>query len=238
MNNLPIYISLVFVLTTIASIFIFYKATHRNKLVLYILFSWLAIQSVIALTGFYTETDSLPPRFILLIGPALLFIAILFISSSGRLFIDRLDNSMLTLLHAVRIPVEIVLLWLSIYKTIPELMTFEGRNPDILSGISALVIYFLMFRLKKYNRTVLLIWNFICLGLLINIVVIAILSAPFVFQRFAFDQPNIALMYFPYIWLPAIVVPLVLLAHLSSIRQLLLERKLRATSFQLRASVR
>ena len=238
MNNLPIYISLVFVLTTIASIFIFYKATHRNKLVLYILFSCLAIQSVIALTGFYTETDSLPPRFILLIGPALLFIAILFISSSGRLFIDRMDNSMLTLLHAVRIPVEIVLLWLSIYKTIPELMTFEGRNPDIFSGISALVIYFLMFRLKKYNRTVLLIWNFICLGLLINIVVIAILSAPFVFQRFAFDQPNIALMYFPYIWLPAIVVPLVLLAHLSSIRQILLERKLRATSFELRASVR
>ena len=234
MNNLPFYISLVFVLTTFASIYIFYKAAHRKKQVLYILFSWLIIQSAIALTGFYTETTTIPPRFILLIGPPLLFIVILFINSRGRSMIDSLDKSMLTLLHVVRIPVEVVLLWLSIHKTIPEIMTFEGRNLDILSGISALVIYFLMFSLKKYNRTVLLIWNFICLGLLINIVVIAILSAPFVFQRMAFDQPNVALMYFPFIWLPAIVVPLVLLAHLSSIRQLLLERKLRASSFELR----
>jgi hypothetical protein len=60
----------------------------------------------------------------------------------------------------------------------------------------------------------------ICLGLLINIVSNAILSAPFPFQQFAFDQPNIAVLYFPFIWLPCCVVPLVLLSHLAAIRQL------------------
>ncbi|HEX6193470.1 MAG TPA: hypothetical protein VFZ42_13950 [Chitinophagaceae bacterium] len=226
MNNLPIYISLVFGLTTIISIYLFYRAAHKKKIVMYATLAWLVIQSAIALTGFYTEIKTLPPRFILSIAPPTLLIVLLFIIPRGRAFVDSLDKSMLTLLHAVRIPVEIVLLWLSIYKTVPQLMTFEGSNLDILSGISALVIYFLMFRIKKYNRTLLLVWNFICLGLLVNIVAIAILSAPFVFQRLAFDQPNIALMYFPFIWLPSIVVPLVLLSHLASIRQLIFEKKI------------
>jgi hypothetical protein len=68
-----------------------------------------------------------------------------------------------------------------------------------------------------------LIWNFICLGLLVNIVVNALLSAPSPLQKFAFDQPNIAILYFPYSWLPTFVVPLVLFAHLASIQQLLKE---------------
>ena len=40
----------------------------------------------------------------------------------------------LTLLHIVRVPVEIVLYWLFISKAIPGLMTFNGRNFDILAG--------------------------------------------------------------------------------------------------------
>ena len=104
-------------------------------------------------------------------------------------------------------------------------MTFEGRNFDILSGISAPFIYYIAFRKETYNKWVLLVWNIICLILLINIVSIAILSAPFAFQRFGLDQPNIAVLYFPYIWLPACMVPVVLLSHLASIRLLLKKSK-------------
>jgi len=102
-------------------------------------------------------------------------------------------------------------------------MTFEGRNFDILSGITAPVIYYFGFKGKGLNTKLLLTWNFICLTLLINIVINAILSVPFSFQKFGFDQPNIALLYFPFIWLPCCIVPLVLLAHLASIRKLLKE---------------
>jgi hypothetical protein len=56
--------------------------------------------------------------------------------------------------------------------------------------------------------------------LLINIVATAILSMPFPFQQLAFDRPNIAIMYFPYVWLPCCVVPIVLFAHLVSLRKL------------------
>jgi hypothetical protein len=65
-----------------------------------------------------------------------------------------------------------------------------------------------------------LLWNLVCLGLLLNIILNAVLSAPVPFQKFAFDQPNIAVLYFPFVWLPSCVVPLVLLSHLAAIRKL------------------
>jgi hypothetical protein len=66
-----------------------------------------------------------------------------------------------------------------------------------------------------------LAWNIICLGLLTNIGVNGFLSAPSPLQKLAFDQPNIALLFFPFSWLVSFIVPIVLLGHLISIRQLL-----------------
>lgn len=63
--------------------------------------------------------------------------------------------------------------------------------------------------------------NIICLGLLFNIIVNALFSAPSPIQKFAFEQPNIAILYFPFSLLPTFIVPIVLLGHLVSIRQLL-----------------
>ncbi len=221
MENLPTYVSIVFGLTTILTVGLFYKATNNSKTTLLILLTWLALQTAIGLSGFYTVTDTIPPRFLLLVLPPMLFIVGLFTTSKGRQFIDSIDTKTLTILHTIRIPVEIVLFWLFVNKTVPELMTFEGRNFDILSGITAPAIFYFGFIKKQLDRKIILIWNFICLALLLNIVTNAILSAPFPFQKFAFDQPNIAVLYFPFNWLPSCVVPLVLLSHLATIRQLL-----------------
>ncbi|HUQ96495.1 MAG TPA: hypothetical protein VM010_02440, partial [Chitinophagaceae bacterium] len=42
--------------------------------------------------------------------------------------------------------------------------------------------------------------------------------------QLAFDQPDIAVLYFPFVLLPGVVVPVVLLSHLAAIRQLLVKR--------------
>jgi hypothetical protein len=124
------------------------------------------------------------------------------------------------LLHTVRIPVELVLFWLSEHGVIPRLLTFEGRNFDIFSGLTAPLIYYFGFIRPKLGKGVLITWNIICLVLLVNVVTHAILSLPTPFQKFAFDRPNVAVLYFPYIWLPACVVPLVLFSHLAILRKL------------------
>jgi hypothetical protein len=213
--------AVVFMLITFITIFLFWKATSASKTFLIIIVLWLALQAIVSLNGFYQVTNSVPPRFILLILPPVLFIVFLFLTKKGRTFIDKLDTRWLLLLHTVRIPVEIVLFLLYTQKQVPGIMTFEGRNFDILSGITAPILFYFSFIKKSVGSNLLIAWNIICLGLLFNIVTIAILSAPFPFQQFAFDQPNIALLSFPFAWLPCCIVPLVFLSHVAALRQLL-----------------
>ncbi|MCU0416223.1 MAG: hypothetical protein MUE33_03465 [Cytophagaceae bacterium] len=220
MENISWYLSLLFISTTLGTIYLLCRALPSTQNTIRILVVWLCLQSVVALSGFYTNTTSLPPRFLgMVVPPAVLFI-VLFTSKKGKEFIDQIYLSSLILLHVIRIPVEIVLYGLSIENVIPELMTFDGRNWDIFSGITAPFIYY-GYRQSKISNSIVLIWNFVCLFLLLNIVLHAVLSAPSPFQQFAFDQPNIAIFYFPFNWLPACVVPIVLFAHLVAIRKLI-----------------
>ena len=212
--------SVVFILTTLLAIFIFYKAANKSKSVLLILAGWIILQMVIALSGFYTVTNTFPPRLAIAGVPVLLTILFLFFTKKGKQFIDSLDLQALTLLHCIRFPVELVLYWLCIEKAIPVLLTFEGRNFDILAGLTAPLVYYYVFVKTAIGKRGLLIWNIVCLGLLINVVANAVLSAPFPFQQFGFEQPNIAIFYFPFEWLPSCVVPLVLISHLAAIRKL------------------
>lgn len=221
MSNVPTPINILFIVTTLVTIFMFYKASGRNNVVLMIIGILMFIQAFLGFIGFYQITDTIPPRFILLISPGLLITIWLFNAKKGKAFVDALNIKDLTLLHTIRIPVEITLFYLFVSGLIPEIMTFEGRNFDILSGITAPIIFLIAFSKGQIQKTVLLIWNFVCLALLINIVTIALLSAKTPFQQLAFQQPNIGITYFPFVWLPSIVVPIVLISHLTAIRKLI-----------------
>ena len=231
-ENLPGYISITFILTTFLTVGFFLYAVKQTvfettpaKIISFLIAFWLIFQAIFSLGGFYLKTDAVPPRLLLTgVFPAFLLIIFYFILARKN-FIERLPVKTLTILHIIRIPVEIVLFWLFQKKFVPEAMTFEGRNFDILSGLTAPIIYWLAFRNGKINRPLLIIWNILALGLLINIVTTAILSFPFPFQQMAFEQPNRGVLYFPFIWLPTVVVPLVLFSHLISLRQLLTGRE-------------
>ncbi|HVF98046.1 MAG TPA: hypothetical protein VM871_12020 [Flavisolibacter sp.] len=220
MKNLPLYMLIGPMAITFLTLFFLYKASGNSKKVLFISLAWLSLQAAVGLSGFYTVTDSIPPRFMLTLFPPLMAIAALFFTKRGNAFLDSLNAKWLTLLHVVRVPVEMMLLALFLQKYVPQLMTFEGRNFDILSGLTAPIVFYFGYIRKTISRTVLLSWNFICIALLLNIVINAVFAAPFPFQRFAFEQPNVAVLYFPFVWLPAFIVPAVLLSHLACIRQL------------------
>ena len=230
-DKLPTYIYITFVLTTIVTLIMFFctikssnsKQTQKKAIFIFIgLIVWLLIQAILSLKNIYnTDTNATLPKLILIgILPIILTIILLFITSKGKQFIDSLPLKNLTYLNIIRIPVEMVLFWLFLYKAIPELMTFKGRNFDIVAGITAPLIAYFGLTKTKINRKKMIFWNFICLGLLINIVVNALFSAPSPIQKFAFNQPNIAILNFPFSWLPTFIVPIVLFGHLVSIRQL------------------
>lgn len=225
-ENLPLYIIVIFIMSTLITVGIFQYAIKRGafsskttKVLSVLLPFWIIFQGTTAFSGFYKITDSIPPRIVVFgVLPALLTIVALFVFSKD--FILKLPLQILTIIHVVRIPVELVLHWLYQNGQIPQLMTFEGRNFDILAGITAPFIAWLAFRDGKINKPLLLIWNFLALGLLLNIVIHAILALPSPLQQLAFDEPNRAIIYFPFIWLPSVIVPIVLFSHLTSIWQL------------------
>lgn len=221
MPTVPAALSLAFLLTTALTVGLFYRAAGYSRPTLYLLLAWLAGLAAVALTGFFDAPQALPPRLLLVVGPALGLIVALLLTARGRRYLDGLNMAGLTLLHVVRLPVELVLLGLFLHGAVPELMTLEGRNWDILSGLSAPVVYYLAFRRQpQLGPPALLVWNGVGLLLLLNVVFYAVLAVPGPLQRFGFGQPNVAVLHFPFVWLPGGVVPLVLLAHVAAIRQL------------------
>ena len=220
MENIPTYVNLLFGMTVIGTIIWFYFAT-KSKAFLFFAIGWTILQSALGLSGIYQNTQTIPPRLMLFgIFPTLVFITATFLTVKGRKFIDNINLQTLTYFHSIRIPVEIVLALLFHQGVVSVYMTFEGTNFDLFSGITAPIVGYFTFRTTNGNKKLLFLWNLICLFLLLNVVITAVFALPSPFQKFAFGQPNIAVLHFPFNLLPTIVVPTVLFGHLAAIRRL------------------
>jgi len=182
---------------------------------------WLIVISVLALTGFIQDFSAMPPRLIIvLIIPLPVTIWIAF-SKAGKEILNVIPPQNIIRLQVFRVFVEI-LLWLCfIQNMLPVQMTFEGRNFDILAGLTAPFIAYLCFTKQTLNKSIAIVWNMVSLGLLINIVTIAIVSAPVPFRVFMNEPANTLVTHFPFVWLPGFLVPLAYGLHILSLRQLL-----------------
>jgi len=219
-EELPIWIEILFLVTCFITIAFFYYANGKPKIATTLIILWSVAHSILAYSGFYLNTAAIPPRFILVLLPTILIIAYSLISKKHRNNILSKKNIQLsTFLHTIRLPIEIVLFQLFVYKMIPELATFEGRNFDIIAGITAPIVGFLFLK-KWISKKLLLGWNVLGLILVLFILFNGILSAETPFQQFGFEQPNKAIGYFPFIILPATIVPIVVWTHLSDIVKL------------------
>ena len=204
-----------FIFITCLAALLFYIGIGRQSLILGIYLGWCSGIATLSYFGFFKDSSSYPPRMLVVLLPAILFV----LYARKKFSRYPLNNTYLIAIHVLRLPVELVLYKLFLDRLVPEAMTFQGWNFDILSGISALII--LIATLLKYRISPVLfrIWNFAGLCLLFIIITIAILSAPSPFQLIAIEQPNVAILCFPYTLLPALVVPLVLLSHLLLLKQ-------------------
>ncbi len=215
-KDLPTWVNALFLLSFFLCLVFFFFANNRPLRLSLLLLLWCGIHSILAHKGFYLNTEANPPRFALVLIPSMLLVVIGLLPRSRKWFLKNRNIQFSTSLHSVRIGVELVLYGLFLHKMVPELMTFSGRNFDILAGLSALIILILI-NLKRINWQALIIWNLMGLALVCFILVNGILSAELPFQQFAFDQPNRGIAYFPFILLPAFIVPVVIWTHLSDL---------------------
>jgi hypothetical protein len=177
---------------------------------------WLLLVSGLSLSGFLQDFSTFPPRmFIVLVVPLVTIVAITFSSPLKEILMNIPPHNLIRL-QVFRVFVEILLWILFLENLVPKQMTFEGMNFDIVAGLSAPLIAYLF----QHNKKVVIVWNIVCLGLLINIVTVAVLSLPTPLRYFMNEPANTMVAYFPITFLPAFLVPLAYTLHFFSLRQL------------------
>ncbi len=181
---------------------------------------WLMFLAIKAHQEYFEEWHLMPPRFVMVIGVPLLLIISTFFLKGFRDFARAISPTRVIYLQTFRVFVEIVLWQLAVKGIIHERMTFEGYNFDILVGLTAIPLGYLVFVKKRLPLWTAVAWNYAGIILLTIVVVTGILSTPTSFQVFTEKPSSAFLATFPYVWLPGLLVPTAYFLHILSLRQL------------------
>lgn len=208
------------------------KRTGRNKtkrskiftITTVVMLTWTVLLLVLSSRDLFSDFSKFPPKpALLIILPLPVIIAISF-SRTGTELLRSVPPHWLVLMQSFRIGVELLLVAAFIAGKIPVQMTMEGRNFDILTGLLAIPVGFILARKKAYANKLAIGFNVTGLLLLINILVIALLSMPTPIRYFMNEPANTLVAKFPFIVLPGVLVPIAYAMHIFSLRQLLGKR--------------
>ena len=184
-----------------------------------VLFAWLGVPAFLAVSGAFAHFDVTPPPLLRIVVPMGVLVVAFSLSPLGLWAAERLPESLLLGSQGFRLPLELVLYGLAAREILPREMTFAGYNFDILTGVSALVLWYLSHRMRV-PRWALWLYNVAGILLLATIVTVAVVSFP---EPFGWFHPqNRLVAFYPWVLLPTFLVPLALLSHLLLLRKLLL----------------
>jgi hypothetical protein len=188
-------------------------------LVTSLLGGWLVIGVVLAATGFFVTAPSEAPRIGWALVPLALGIALFGASTGFRRVIDAVPPDRLVGVQIYRVLGGVFLVgWaLGIF---PALFALPAGLGDILIGVAAPLVAKNLRNGHPASRGRAILWDVLGLSDLVVAVTLGVLTAPGPFQRFAFDQPNVAISEFPFVIIPTVLVPLSVLLHVFSLRSL------------------
>jgi hypothetical protein len=158
---------------------------------------------------------------LVLIVPLILLIWLVLSRHSNEI-VNKVPASWLVKMQVFRVIVELFIWWAYLDQDLPVQMTFEGRNFDILVGLTAPLVSFLWLRAGREKPGWVLAWNILGLVLLFNIVITAVLSMPTPMQYFFNEPANTLVGRFPWVLLPGTLVTLAIALHLMSIKQMIM----------------
>ncbi|HRH66706.1 MAG TPA: hypothetical protein PLU53_10455 [Bacteroidia bacterium] len=200
--------------------------TRARKITLrigFILIFWLMALKQLSALHFLDNWNDLPPHFVVVLLPPVIGSIVLALTPGFGSFLQHVPRHWLIAIQSFRIIMELILWALFLEGVIGKQMTFEGRNFDVLVGLTAVPLAYLVARRKLQSKSWILAWNIAGILLLANIVAVAVLSAPFPFRTFTEGPANTMIAYFPFVWLPGFVVPVAFAMHLFSIQQAIIK---------------
>lgn len=181
---------------------------------------WLALTGAVAALGLLAPAPDKPPPNMVLALTGAITMGALALTAPGKRMIGRIGGHWIVGMQAFRVPVEIFLWAGSAAGLVPVLMSWHGRNFDVISGVLGLVLGLWMAR-RAVPRPVLVAYHLLGLALVFNVAGHAIAATPGPLQQIhgAENEP-IFVTTFPYVWLPALLVPLAIAGHIVGLRQL------------------
>lgn len=182
-------------------------------LVLLVLQGWVANQ--LWLTNF----NAFPPPFTLFFLYIWIFPLALGLSRFGREIAERSSFRFLIGFHAFRILAEATIHFGWEEGFAPIQLSLHGYNFDILTGVGACI--FLIWPKAATHRSWIWAWNVLGIAALLNIGFIAMTSMPTPLRLFMSEPDNRWVAYFPYIFLPGILVVAAVFGHVLITRKLL-----------------
>jgi hypothetical protein len=183
---------------------------------------WLAFVWNLALNGVFQPTPGvarLPWLPIAIFAPVIIGLILLLRSKSIAAVLDAAPASWLVGLQAYRIIGGIFIVnW--VHGTVAGPFAWPAGIGDMLTGIMALPVAWLLASGAERGRTAALSWNIFGLLDFAVAVTMGTLSTPGPFQIFGLDLPASLAGTYPTVLIPAFAVPSSILLHALSIRQL------------------
>jgi hypothetical protein len=214
MNPGPVYLTILFSLIVGA---VQGELTRCSKELGSAFFVWLAVTGILGYTAKLHDFGQTPPRIAVLIVLAVVGVYFGSYFSAARKLIESPGLAWLIGLQVFRVAVEIFLDLGYRAGFVPVQMTLEGRNFDVVTGLTALPMAWLVAK-QKAPRWLIYAWNTMGLALLLNVMVIAALSMPTPLRHFHNEPANTFVTYFPYVWLPTYLVQVAWMSHLLIFR--------------------
>jgi len=183
---------------------------------------WLLLTALLAASGVLRRFDLTPPPFAGLALAVTIIGIVVSLSPLGTLLVRGLPLWVLVGSQVFRFPLELVMHRAYLEGVMPVQMSYSGRNFDIVTGITAGVLGLWLAR-RPAPRWVVASWNLLGFVLLVNVVAVAIVSTP-AFGWFGPERFNTFVTYFPFVWLPAVLVLAALMGHILVWRSLRLAR--------------
>lgn len=181
--------------------------------------TWMTATWWAAASGVLRNWQAMPPPFAFLVAAILALACAIAFGPPGRRLSEGLPLWLLVSVQGFRLPLELAMHAMYERGVMPQQMSYSGRNFDIVTGTTALIVGAVVWR-RGGPRWLVGAWNVLGLVLLVNVVTIAILSTP-TFQAFGADRLNVWVTYPPFVWLPAVMVLAALAGHLVIFRALL-----------------
>ena len=184
--------------------------------------AWLLVTGLVAASGVLRRFDTFPPPFAgFILSVPVLAIAVA-CSPLGTRLVRGLPLWVLVGSQVYRFPLELLMHEAHVEGVMPVQMSYSGQNYDIVTGITAGLLGGWLAR-GRVPRGVVVAWNALGFVLLLNVVTVAVVSTP-IFRWFGNDRLNTFVTYWPFVWLPTVLVTAALMGHILVGRKLALAR--------------